>query len=77
MFDQSGERRDIDKGLVQEMVVLVELLRDRLNEAHARQKGYADKRRKDLEFTVGDEVYLKMKTFRGAYKWRKLKKLET
>ena len=46
-----------------------------LKEAHERHKRYADKRRKDLEFEVGDAVHLKMRTFRGTNDLRKLKKI--
>ncbi|XP_048604921.1 uncharacterized protein LOC125582328 [Brassica napus] len=62
--------------MVQETVEQVEMLKMRLREAHDRQKSYADKRRKDLEFQVGDLVYLKMRTFQGGSKTRKLKKLK-
>ncbi|XP_056858199.1 uncharacterized protein LOC130507514, partial [Raphanus sativus] len=62
--------------MVQETVEQVEMLKTRLKEAHDHQKSYADKRRKDLEFQVGDLVYLKMRTFRGGSKTRKLKKLK-
>ncbi|KAL1209439.1 hypothetical protein V5N11_033152 [Cardamine amara subsp. amara] len=36
-----------------------------MKEAQDRQKSYADKRRKELEFEVGDSVYLKMALLRG------------
>ncbi|XP_033140618.1 uncharacterized protein LOC117131852 [Brassica rapa] len=51
------------------------MLKTRLKEAHDRHKSYADKRCKDLEFQVGDLVYLKMRTLGGS-KTRKLKKLK-
>ncbi|XP_048622657.1 uncharacterized protein LOC125591833 [Brassica napus] len=62
--------------MVQETVEQVEMLKARLKEAHDRQKSYADKRRRDLEFQVGDLVYLKIRIFRGGSKTRKLKKLK-
>ena len=46
--------------LVGETIKQVELLKETLKIAHDRQKSYADKHRKKLEFAVGDEVYLKM-----------------
>ncbi|KAL1197302.1 hypothetical protein V5N11_004969 [Cardamine amara subsp. amara] len=36
-----------------------------MKEAQDRQKSYADKRRKELVFEVGDRVYLKMALLRG------------
>ncbi|XP_056864071.1 uncharacterized protein LOC130511209 [Raphanus sativus] len=38
---------------------------EKMKEAQDRQKSYADKRRKHLEFEVGDLVYLQVITFRG------------
>ncbi|XP_010480983.1 PREDICTED: uncharacterized protein LOC104759797 [Camelina sativa] len=36
-----------------------------MKEAQDRQKSYADKRRRELEFQVGDMVYLKTVTYKG------------
>ncbi|XP_019090140.1 PREDICTED: uncharacterized protein LOC109128382 [Camelina sativa] len=36
-----------------------------MKEAQDRQKNYADKRRRELEFQVGDMVYLKTMTYKG------------
>lgn len=71
-----GEHKDLEPEMVKKPLEQVELLRDRLKEAHDRQKSYADKHWKDLEFAVGDAVYLKIRTFRGADKNWKLKKLK-
>ncbi|KAL6176730.1 hypothetical protein ACLB2K_053363 [Fragaria x ananassa] len=38
----------------------IKVVRDRLKAAQSRQKSYADVRRKDLEFQVGDWVFLKL-----------------
>lgn len=70
-----GEGHDMTPNLVQEMIGHVELLKEKLKEAHDRQKSSADKRWKDLEFSVGDEVYLKMRILRGSDPSRKVKKL--
>ena len=37
-----------------------------MKEAQDRQRSYADKPRKELEFEVGDLVYLKMAMLRGS-----------
>ncbi|GJY69586.1 putative nucleotidyltransferase, ribonuclease H [Tanacetum coccineum] len=37
-----------------------------VKEARSRQKSYADKHRRDLEFQVGDRVFLKVSPFRGV-----------
>ena len=38
----------------------VQLIRERLKAAQSRQKSYSDKRHRDLEFMVGDKVFLKV-----------------
>ncbi|GJV86967.1 putative reverse transcriptase domain-containing protein [Tanacetum coccineum] len=46
--------------LVQETTEKISQIKDRLKAARDRQKSYADKRRKPLEFSVGDYVLLKV-----------------
>ena len=38
----------------------VKVIRDRLKIAQNRQKSYADNRRRDLQFKIGDQVFLKI-----------------
>ncbi|KAG7548051.1 Retrotransposon gag domain [Arabidopsis suecica] len=75
-WTEVGERRDIKPEIIQESTEQVEFLRNKLKEAHDRQKNYADKRRKDLEIEVGDLVYLKMRLFKGLNRWAKRGKLK-
>ncbi|GKD00282.1 putative reverse transcriptase domain-containing protein [Tanacetum coccineum] len=42
------------------------LITERLKTARSRQKSYADKRRKPLEFKVGDRVLLKVSPWKGV-----------
>ena len=42
----------------------VKLIYERLKVARSQQKSYADVRRKDLEFQIGDKVFLKVSTIR-------------
>jgi hypothetical protein len=44
----------------------VQMVRESLKVAQTRQKSYADKRRWDLSFEVGDFVYLKVSPMRGT-----------
>jgi hypothetical protein len=46
----------------------VKLIRKNLEAAQARQKSYHDKRRKPLQFEVGDFVYLKVLPHQGSAK---------
>ncbi|KAJ9545126.1 hypothetical protein OSB04_024833 [Centaurea solstitialis] len=50
-------------------------VRDRLMTARDRQKSYADKRRKDIEFQVGDQVMLKVSPWKGVIRFGKKGKL--
>ena len=55
-WDEVGERRLIGLELVQITLDKIQIVRDRLKIARDRQKSYADKRRRDLQFKVGDSV---------------------
>jgi hypothetical protein len=46
------------------------MVRESLKVAQTRQKSYADKRRRDLSFGVGDFVYLKVSPMRGTHKFK-------
>ncbi|KAK8636992.1 hypothetical protein V6N13_064424 [Hibiscus sabdariffa] len=54
------DRKTMGPELIQETENTVRLIRDRLKQAFDRQKSYADRRRKDIEFAVGDQVFLKV-----------------
>nr|GEW60341.1 retrotransposable element Tf2 [Tanacetum cinerariifolium] len=60
MWAEVGEGQLIGPELVQEATEKISQIKDRLKAAHDRQKSYADKRRKPLEFSVGDYVLLKV-----------------
>jgi hypothetical protein len=46
------------------------MVRESLKVAQTRQKSYADKRRRDLSFEVGDFVYLKVSPMRGTRRFK-------
>jgi hypothetical protein len=46
------------------------MVRESLKVAQSRQKSYADKRRRDLSFEVGDFVYLKVSPMRGTCRFK-------
>ncbi|KAI3752384.1 hypothetical protein L2E82_24389 [Cichorium intybus] len=54
---------------------LIQKVRERLLTAQSRQKSYADRRRSDLEFQVGDYVLLKVSPWKGVIRFRKRGKL--
>ena len=53
----------------------IQLIRQRLETAQSRQKSYADKRRRPLEFQVGDAVFLKVAPLKGVTRFGKKGKL--
>ncbi|GJZ20559.1 hypothetical protein Tco_0557149 [Tanacetum coccineum] len=61
--------------LVQETTKKISQIKDRLKVARDRQKSYADKRRKPLEFSVGDYVLLKVSPWKGVVRFGKKWKL--
>ena len=62
--------------IVEETTEKIQLLKDKMKEVHDRQKSYADKRRKHLEFEVDDLLYPKMITFKGKTRVAGRKKLD-
>ena len=70
-----GERRLFGPTIVDETTERMKFLKIKLKEAQDRQKSYANKRRKELEFQVGDLVYLKAMTYKGAGRFTSRKKL--
>jgi hypothetical protein len=64
-WDQIGERQVFGPDIVEEAEQLVQQVRENLRIAQTRQKSYADVRRRDLTFAVGDHVYLKVSPMGG------------
>jgi hypothetical protein len=46
------------------------MIRENLKVAQSRQKSYADKRRRDLSFEIGDFIYLKVSPMRGTQRFK-------
>ena len=74
-WDEMGERKLIGPELVQMTTDKIKVIRDNLKIAQDRQKSYADKRRKDLEFQVGDKVFLRISPWKGIIRFGKRGKL--
>ena len=51
--------------IAEETTDKIRMVKEKMKEAHDRQKSYTYKRRKHLKFEVDDLVYLKMITFKG------------
>ena len=59
-----NEYKVIGPDLVKETKEKVQIIQQRLKAASDRQKSYADLKRKDIEYEVGDKVYLKVSPWR-------------
>ncbi|GJW41766.1 putative reverse transcriptase domain-containing protein [Tanacetum coccineum] len=75
LWAEVGEGQLIGPELVQETTEKISQIKDRLKAARDRQKSYADKRRKPLEFSVGDYVLLKVSPWKGVVRFGKKGKL--
>jgi len=64
-WDGVGERKLLGPKLVQLTTNKVREIKDQMKEAQDRQKSYADKRRRPLKFQVGDQVYLKVASWKN------------
>jgi hypothetical protein len=65
-WNEAGERKVFGPDILQEVERQVRMVRENLRVAQSRQKSYADHRRRELSFEVGDFVYLKVSPMRGV-----------
>nr|XP_043619733.1 uncharacterized protein LOC122591534 [Erigeron canadensis] len=62
----AGERSWMKLPVVQFTIDKIAVIKEKLKAAQDRQKSYADKRRKPLEFQVGDKILLKVSPWKGT-----------
>ena len=72
---ESTEAVIVGPEMVREAAEKVQLIQQRLKAAQDRQKSYADTRRRDLEFQVGEFVYLKTSPRKGVIRFKTSGKL--
>lgn len=79
-WNEVGEQRflgPLGLEMVQETTDKVKVICERLKAAQDRQKNYADKRRRDLEFEQEDYVFLRVSPWKGKLRFGKKGKLKS
>ena len=66
MWDEVGDRQLFGPDLIKESEEKVKLIQDRLKVAQSRQKSYADSKRKEVVYEIGDRAYLRVSPLRGV-----------
>ncbi|KAK8946881.1 hypothetical protein KSP39_PZI007254 [Platanthera zijinensis] len=72
---ETGETKLYRRKELDDANSIIRLIRERLMVAQDRQDKYYNAKHRNVEFTVGDWVYLKIKPFKGVSRIRRLKKL--
>ena len=74
---EGGEKKEMgfQTDLIDSTTRAIQKIRQRIETAQSRQKNYADKRRRPLEFSVGDSVFLKVAPMKGVMRFGKKGKL--
>ncbi|GJV75718.1 hypothetical protein Tco_1507302 [Tanacetum coccineum] len=75
LWAEVGEAQLTGPEIIHETTEKIFKIRDRMQAARDRQKNYADKRRRPLEFEVGDKVMLKVAPWKGVMRFGKRGKL--
>ncbi|GJV56522.1 reverse transcriptase domain-containing protein [Tanacetum coccineum] len=75
LWVEVGEGQLIGPELVQETTEKISQIKDRLKAVRDCQKSYTNKRRKPLEFSIGDYVLLKVSPWKGVVRFGKNGKL--
>ena len=74
-WDEVGERKLLGPEIIQNTNEKINVIREKLKIAQDRQKSYADKRKRALEFAVGDKVFLRVSPWKGILRFGKRGKL--
>src|ERR1051325_1580788 len=72
---ESGESAMIGPEIVQQTSGKIKMIQEKMRSSHSRHKSYHDKRRKDLEFSEGDHVFMRVTPMTGIGRALKSKKL--
>nr|KYP35245.1 Retrovirus-related Pol polyprotein from transposon 17.6 [Cajanus cajan] len=72
---QDGESVVVGPELIRQTIEKVKMIQEKMKTAQSRQKSYADKRRKPLEFAEGEHVFLKVTPTSSVGRALKVRKL--
>jgi hypothetical protein len=67
---EPGEKVIFGPSLLEEAEVTVHRIQDNLKATKSRQETYTNKRRRPLEFKIGDHVYLRVSPMKGMKRFR-------
>nr|XP_051201628.1 uncharacterized protein LOC127315153 [Lolium perenne] len=68
-WSETGDSQVFGPDHLREAEEQVQLIRDRLKAAQSRQKSYADSKRRELTFNVGDHAYLRVTPLKGMQRF--------
>ena len=74
-WTELSEKKVIGPDLIQETEEKVKMIRERLKVANDRQKSYADMKRKDIRYEIGEKVFLKVSPWKKVMRFGKKGKL--
>ena len=74
-WTELSEKKVIGPDLIQETEEKVKMIRERLKVATDRQKSYADMKRKDIRYEIGEKVFLKVSPWKKVMRFGKKGKL--
>jgi hypothetical protein len=69
-WNETGEQKVFGPDVLEEAEKQVRMVRENIRVTQSRQKSYADHRRRELSFEVGDFVYLKVSPMRGLCRFK-------
>ena len=74
-WTELNEKKVIGPDLIQETEEKVKMIRERLKVATDRQKSYADMKRKDIRYEIGEKVFLKVSLWKKVMRFGEKGKL--
>jgi len=74
-WEEVSDMRIFGSDLIQETTKKIKIIKKRMRIAKSRQKAYADRRPRLLEFAVGDKVFLKVSPIKGMIRINRKSKL--